>query len=156
MLFHFVVCNNVLWYPWGHIFYFFKRDCWTIIFLYHFLFLFSYFFLIGYFLLQRSSFKSQLCKIHRNCREKLILIFQKEFYSFFVQSDLGSSGHAHYLQYTALEKVLHAYVHLRDFPFFPQNQKKRASTKAFNYTDQFRFIIKLGTCHSVPYLQKVR
>ena len=128
MLFHFVVCNNVLWYPWGHIFYFFKCDCWTIIFLYHFLFLFSYFFLIGYFLLQRSSFKSQLCKIHRNCREKLILIFQKEFYSFFVQSDLGSSGHAHYLQYTALEKgctttCLSMLMYLRDFPFFLQNQK---------------------------------
>ena len=63
--------------------------------------------------------------MHRKCGENLDIIFQKESKPFFVQSDLGSSGHAHYLQYTALEKVLllHAYVHLRDFPFFPQNQK---------------------------------
>ena len=71
-----------------------------------------------------------------------------------MQSYLGSSGHAHYLQYTALEKVCtttympeYAYVP-PGLPFFSSEPKKRASTKAFNYTDQFRLIIKLRTCHS--------
>ena len=58
----------------------------------------DFFFLIGYFF--ASTFKSRLCKMHRKCGENLDIIFQKESKPFFVQSDLGSSGHAHYLQYT--------------------------------------------------------
>ena len=109
--------------------YFLFFQTWLLADCFHILFL-NFFFLIGYFF--ASTFKSRLCKMHRKCGENLDIIFQKESKPFFVQSDLGSSGHAHFLQYTPhYKKYYYMLMYTSGTSLFFHRTKKAGFQKSF-------------------------